>query len=293
MKKHEIEIIDQGLTTRCNLRCPFCNRQLFDYHPRKNDISIDILRKVYTPDFRKQLIKVILCGSWGDPSLYKHFDALMELLEYDKFTLNTNGTTKNTKWWYEFGKKCKSADVVFAIDGVETYSKYRVGGSFEKVFNNMKNFIEGGGKAYWQYILFKYNEGEDYEKAKKLAEQVGAIILTKFSHTYTNDFQKPTQFFQIKEQRPWCMIPDRHQISIDSFGDVTPCCHTRPSKLIRQKNGFDEKMVARYIKDRKNINLYHVSLEEALESDFIKFFVRNYKDLTICQRSCGWRKWIE
>lgn len=290
MKKREIKIIDQGLTTRCNLRCKFCNRQLFDYHPKKTDISIDVLRKIYTPDFVDQLKKVIICGSWGDPIFYPNLEEFLDLLD-NKFTISTNANMKNSKWWYEFGKKY-NGNVTFAIDGVKTYSKYRIGGSFQKAFRHMESFINGGGTASWQYILFRYNEGEDYEKAKELAKKTGVKIDMRFSHTYTDEYQKPEYFEEQRIKRPWCMVPNRHQISIDTFGDVTPCCHTRPSKLMRQQN-FDNYLFAKYIKDRKNINLYYSTLENILNSEFFNYFIRNYKTLSVCQRSCGWRKWVK
>ena len=61
----------------------------------------------------------------------------------------------------------------FGIDGLEdTNHLYRRGVSFEKAINNAQAFIKTGGKAQWNYIVYKHNEHQ-IGQAKLLSEIIG------------------------------------------------------------------------------------------------------------------------
>jgi MoaA/NifB/PqqE/SkfB family radical SAM enzyme len=76
--------------------------------------------------------------------------------------------------------------LTLSIDGAsqESYSKYRVGGDFEKVTENVrllvgikKNRNSQTPRLMWQFLLFKHNEHE-VGTAKALAEKVGVDIFS-------------------------------------------------------------------------------------------------------------------
>jgi len=63
--------------------------------------------------------------------------------------------------------------VVFGIDGLEdTNHIYRRGTVFSVVIKNAKAFIQAGGRAQWDFIVFKHNEHQ-VEKARKLSKELG------------------------------------------------------------------------------------------------------------------------
>lgn len=79
--------------------------------------------------------------------------------------------------------------ISFSIDGAsqEAYAKYRRGGIFENVINNIKKLQkikEEKGLKYpeliWQFVLTEYNE-QDIPKAKLLAQALGMPIWFKLN----------------------------------------------------------------------------------------------------------------
>ena len=54
----------------------------------------------------------------------------------------------------------KKISVFFGIDGIDQKSleRYRIGSNFKKVQENFRAFINAGGKATWQFIVFEHNE---------------------------------------------------------------------------------------------------------------------------------------
>ena len=100
-----------------------------------------------------------------------------------------------------------------SIDGAspETYSKYRIGGNFDKVIENVKKLIELKKKAgarypilKWGYIFTEHNE-LDIGKAKEMARSLGIPIYFKrnWDKTYTpvnrEYMKKETGFEELTE----------------------------------------------------------------------------------------------
>lgn len=100
---------------------------------------------------------------------------------------------------YEFG------GMTVSIDGAsnETYVKYRVGGNFEHVIDNIRRLIaykkEKGTKypiIFWKYIIMQHNELE-VVKAKQMAKELGIPI--KFSLDWDKSY-KPTHVDYLKRE---------------------------------------------------------------------------------------------
>jgi sulfatase maturation enzyme AslB (radical SAM superfamily) len=73
--------------------------------------------------------------------------------------MNTNGDNFDTKWWYDLGQKMTGGDqIIFALDGLKKTHEFYRDTNWNRVFSNVKAFIEGGGTAIWQMILFRHNE---------------------------------------------------------------------------------------------------------------------------------------
>ena len=159
-------------TTRCNAWCPFCprNNQGFGLasHVKITDLNIKRLQQVVEDSPKLQNIQ--FCGNLGDPLAAKNFDKQLEcVLNYDqikKITINTNGSLRTKHWWKNLAEKTKhiNLEVWFAIDGTEqNHSYYRQGTSYKKIIKNADAFIQSGGKAIWQFIMFAHNKDDVVE----------------------------------------------------------------------------------------------------------------------------------
>ena len=155
-------------TTSCNLRCPECpsglrsfSRPIGMLQPELNTTIIDQLKKELT---------YITYYFQGEPYLNKDFtDMVSYATKHNIYSAtSTNAhylTDENCKKTIESGL----SRLIISIDGVkqESYGKYRIGGSLEKVIEGTKNIVkwkkEMGSKTpfiMWQFIVFGHNEGE-------------------------------------------------------------------------------------------------------------------------------------
>ena len=170
------------LTTKCNAMCPMCNRN-FKGKVRENlpilELSLNDIKKILEPNFLKQLKLISLCGVYGEPICNKDFKAILKYF----YTCNpkvdidiyTNGDLYDDLWWANLAMIVKNYNctVIFGIDGInDVHSLHRCNTKYERVINNAKTFIQNGGKAQWDFIVFKHNEGQ-VEKAKKISQDLG------------------------------------------------------------------------------------------------------------------------
>ena len=88
--------------------------------------------------------------------------------------IHTNGGVHNEKWWMELAHIIgEHGKIDFGIDGLEdTNHLYRRNVKFNKVIENAKAFIEMGGKAQWNWLVYKHNEHQ-IPQARKLADEIG------------------------------------------------------------------------------------------------------------------------
>jgi MoaA/NifB/PqqE/SkfB family radical SAM enzyme len=171
MIKNKVEL---ELTTACNAACPSCRRTLMD-DIKINHLTIDDIER-YFDGVDVKIIK--LCGVLGDPIANKD---LYDIIEYfvikgtKSIEISTNGGLKTKEFWGNLGRLSNISggvvNVHFAIDGLIT-NDYRVGVDLTKVWNNVNAYMEAGGKAVWQFIIFDYNKHE-IDDAKKLADKKG------------------------------------------------------------------------------------------------------------------------
>lgn len=264
------------LTTRCNLRCPYCYRAKAG-KIENIDFDIDLLKNIPLENIKG----LTICGTVGDFIFYpKLKEFIKECYRRNPRLLmgfHTNGTAHNKKWWIDFADilKYKTHNVVFGIDGFEdTYKLHRIGGSYKRVINNMKTFIEAGGTASWQFIVFKHNEHQ-LTKASALARELGCEdFIVRKSFMFDGPMEKPDCFPNLITRSEYgkksntkinCRIDDG-EVSILANGDVMPCCHIikkhqeyydfTPLNLKRKhlddiiKDGYIQKVGAsRYEKD--------------------------------------------
>jgi len=83
----------------------------------------------------------------------------------------TNGSGRTTSFWQELAKVVSY--VRFSIDGLEdTNHLYRRGTQWGRIMESASAFIAAGGRAEWDFIVFRHNEHQ-IEEARALAGRLG------------------------------------------------------------------------------------------------------------------------
>ena len=112
----------------------------------------------------------------------------------------------DTSWWTELAEILNGyGKIDFGIDGLEdTNHLYRRGVKFDKAINNAQAFIQAGGKAQWNYIVFKHNEHQ-IESARMLSEIIGfEKILFRGTGRFLNHQT-------LEESETWNVTPKREK----------------------------------------------------------------------------------
>lgn len=170
------------ITQRCQAACPMCDRNenggKDNKHMTNAELSLDDCKKIFEPDFIKQLNAMYMCGNLGDPIIATD---TLEVFRYFRthnpqmrLSMNTNGGARDSSWWTElaniFGT---NGYVIFSVDGLEdTNHIYRQNVNWCIVENSMKSFINAGGKARWDYLIFDHNQHQ-VDEAEQLSKEWG------------------------------------------------------------------------------------------------------------------------
>ncbi len=144
------------------------------------ELTLDDCKKIFPVSFIKQLELISLCGVYGEPITATE---LIEIIEYFFFcnpalhiNIYTNGSMNSKEWWQKLAKSLKNGYVIFGIDGIgNVHSIHRKNTSFDRIIENAKTFINAGGNARWDFIVFKHNEHQ-VEKARELSKELGFEI---------------------------------------------------------------------------------------------------------------------
>lgn len=208
-KTHEIRTVHLEITDKCNAACPMCARNINggEDNPQLpgTELSIDDIKQIFRPEFVKQLDRMYMCGNYGDPiaarDTLETFQYFREHNDKINLSMHTNGSAKRPDWWrqlaYALGSK---GYVVFSIDGLEdTNHLYRQNTVWSKIMENAQAFIDAGGRARWDYIVFAHNEHQ-VEEAEALANKMG---FERFQ------YKKSARFFSVATG----MTKEMHQAS--------------------------------------------------------------------------------
>lgn len=238
----EIKTIQLDHTSRCNLGCSQCARTYHNDILPIVDLTVDDYKKILEP-FDASKIELLHCGNFGDVIASPTFD---ETLDYclergvEIFKISTNGSARNTQWWKELATKIgKKSVVTFAIDGFEnTNHIYRKNSNWKKIKENLEAFIEAGGRAKWNYILFEHNI-QDLEISQEYAKTIGVerfSIKNSSRFLTVNDYDK--KVFKILPEPNNKNIKDHEQIvehygTFDNYVSTTNIsCKYKTQKII-------------------------------------------------------------
>jgi len=179
----QLRIVHLELTHRCNAACPMCARNIHGgaLNPDMplDELSIDDIQRILLPDFVGQLKRIYACGNYGDPIVARDclpvFRYLREHGPALHLDLHTNGSARRANWWRELAEIMKAGPhyLRFGIDGLEdTNHLYRRGTDWKTVMRSAEAFIAAGGRAEWDFLVFRHNEHQ-VDEARRLAEEMG------------------------------------------------------------------------------------------------------------------------
>jgi MoaA/NifB/PqqE/SkfB family radical SAM enzyme len=176
IKEYQIEI-----TSYCNAACPQCPRNINGgsvntYMPLQH-LSREIIDQTFDSALCQRLQQIFFCGSYGDPIM--HPDFLNILADFRSknpqlwLYVHTNGGVHDTAYWSEIAKIMRGhGQIDFGIDGLgDTLSLYRRNVIFDRVIENAQAFINAGGRAQWNFIVFRHNQHQ-VEQARQLSKDL-------------------------------------------------------------------------------------------------------------------------
>ena len=320
-----INHINAELSNYCNAACPMCARfdseqNLVKEITNNRHTTLDDIRDKIGTAVIKNLRMFRSCGNVGDgtmnPECEQIYDYVKSVNPTTDLSINTNGGARNTDFYKELAKL--GVKVIFSIDGLEdTNHLYRRNVKWGKMLENVKAFLDAGGEAYWDFLVFKHNQHQ-VETAEKLSKQLGFKMFNRKSTTRWDDFDQHGNWLQRNKikidgyelEKPEDEIVQNvnnerdvkiqkvatNKIMCNSFanknveiflhanGNVSPCCWLGDLKIHESKN---------IIKDYASVNIHHTPLQQILDGYYfneiwkgIQGQVQNYKLMT-CQNVCG------
>ena len=179
----EVRIVHLELTHRCNAACPMCARNVHGgaVNPDMplSELSLADIQKILKPEFVAQLKRIYACGNYGDPMVARDcLDVFRYLRQHGpelNLDLHTNGSARRPEWWRELADIMKQGPhyLRFGIDGLEdTNHLYRRGTDWKTIMRSAEAFIDAGGRAEWDFLVFKHNEHQ-VDSARELADKMG------------------------------------------------------------------------------------------------------------------------
>ena len=237
----------------CNLKCPFCPTGQGRNSRTKRVLSLDSFKKIID-EIGPYLIHIDFCN-WGEPLLNKD---LSEMIRYSKgYSIDTKIDTNLNILTEEDAEGLILAGldrIIVSIDGFrqETYSRYRIGGDYNKVIENLKVLIKKKrelGKSNphitWQFLVFRHNEHE-IEDVKRFGNHLGVdhVGITnafigdkdwiplndKYSNYKKEEINEDYTSKHFKEpQRAGCNWL-WEAVAINPNGSVSPCCSVEDEK---------------------------------------------------------------
>ena len=178
-KLNEVRAIHLEITSKCQARCPMCPRRInggpINPFIELNEITLEQFKEWFSIEFVQQLNHLSMCGNLGDPIVAKD---TLEIFDYlrtnnDRMSLNlhTNGSARTPEWFEQLAKL--RVMCIFGIDGLaDTHHLYRIGTDWSKIISNAKSFIDAGGDARWDMLVFQHNEHQ-VDACKELSQQMG------------------------------------------------------------------------------------------------------------------------
>jgi len=316
----EIDTVEFDLNTVCNSYCPPCHRytvqdgELFHnpYVKLGVNLELDVIERVFENSRITQDCFVDLVGLVGEPIAHPKFMEIVDIIYKHRpnaaINLHTNGGLRTEKMFYDLGKKFnKHSWIKFSLDGLEdTNGIYRIGVDYNKVVANMRAFIDGGGRAIWKFVTFKWNEHQ-VKQAEALSKEYGCYKFQQDWDVNDQDIDifmaaaqkkinkktasKVADFIEVPDNRSR-KIKDRcfsyKKIYVNAHGYVIPCCMFNGSFTYESMR----EQTLNFIKEDRGEywnSLYHNDLESIMSDTWWQKLKDSFESgpCDICVSQCG------
>lgn len=231
-----IKVLHLEPTDVCQAACPLCSRETDpDFRKdRQHHLGLHNITKVFANEKIAALDKMFMCGNYGDPAAGKHtleiYKAFRSINPNIVLGMNTNGGIQTSFWWHALGGIMNQPQdyVVFSIDGLEdTNQVYRKNVSWAKLMANARAFIEAGGSAHWDMLVYKHNQHQ-VDKCEQLAKDMGfKWFRAKVSKRgFTERLEAPIGWAnpRVIGTKINCHALNEQSAFIDAQGNLSPCC---------------------------------------------------------------------
>jgi hypothetical protein len=249
----------------CNAACPMCERNINGVGIAPGYELKNLPLKWFHDNLEtiSKVEKIYFCGNLGDSASNKD---LIKIIKYIKkvnplctIGLNTNGGLRSTKFWSEMATLLTgNLDyIVWSIDGLEdTNHLYRWNVKWNKVMENAKAYIDAGGIAHWDMLVFQHN-AHQVEECIQVATDMGFYwFRSKETNRWsTKDIPSlepsspyiPIDYSKIVDIS--CERDKEQSTFIDYQGKVWPCCYLgntnfadKGTKNIEVMNNYKQKI---------------------------------------------------
>lgn len=195
-----IKTIHLEITQNCQASCPMCDRNqnggALNPHIDLSELTLADAKRIFEPEFIKQLNTMYMCGNLGDPIVARD---TLEIFRYFRqhnpnmwLSMNTNAGARDEQWWTELAHTFgQMGTVIFSVDGLQdTNHVYRQGVNWDAVERSMRAFITAGGRARWDFLIFEHNQHQ-VEQAESLSKEWGfeKFVAKKTGRFVTADSQ--------------------------------------------------------------------------------------------------------
>jgi len=322
------------MTDYCNAACPMCAR--FDWNlnlvkgvTNAHHTTLEFVKQRIGDEIISRLKGWTCQGTYGDASMnpetvdiFRYLKAINPDIE---IVMHTNGGARNKDFWKLIAEI--GVLVTFGIDGLEdTNHLYRRNVKWENLMANTKTYIDNGGEASWEMLVFKHNQHQ-IEDCKELSTNMGFVSFENmFSERWMDfdnegnyrditslkvddyviekpvdqrkDFVKDDAWFKNKN-----VFVSEQTVKKDFFIRKINCLACQPNKreIYLRANGYvspccilgavENHEPKQLIKDYAKINLHHTNLKDILEGDFFKNLENGInggeKRLQGCYHACG------
>lgn len=230
----------------CNLHCPLCPTGQGRVERERATASFKDYKKVI--DDLKKYLFFLHITNWGEPLVNPE---LSKMISYaNKMNIDTILYTNLTLLKPNTAEELIRSginEIIVSLDGAteETYLKYRVGGNFKKVLNNLKLLVELKKKfkskvvIKWQFIVSSQNEGE-LDQAKKMAKSLGVVFYPTPLRIDMGLEASKNRKQQIMKDRKWFPKTNKYQwYSLSRFTNKNRIrnCHWLWMKTVVNANG--------------------------------------------------------
>ena len=165
------------------------------------ELTLADFQAMFPPAQLQRLKQFLFCGNYGDALVARDTLPICEYLRREnpklRIKLVTNGSGRDAAFWSALAKLVTT--VTFSIDGLyEVNQIYRRRTSWDRIMNSVQAFLAAGGRAEWDYLVFRHNEHQVAEAAALAAKLGFAKFNLKRSQRFLVEGQAVERFPVLK-----------------------------------------------------------------------------------------------